>query len=330
MGLPPLTNRVHGIQYGVGADCVFTMVCNNKYFEVSLSADSKAGTLERGYLDRIEANLDEASELDVIFEELGDIIAIKCQPWCRKFAGDLNAPKVLSDIVRPPVAFLRLATVDGELQVVQDDSSKRCTNRAFHGLSVDDFSDIPIYKLSEISLLEVLKTDAVFKVDVRRTTMCAKVAMRQSLCPPIRREINTLRRIQERRVQENTPADHHRIPSLIGLIVSENGVLGFLMEYIETVPPVSSLAWCKRESVTMRERKKWYCQVRDTLNWIHSMSLVWGDIKAENVLIDEEGNAWIIDFGGSYTDGWVDQHLVEKEEGDLQGLERLMKFLELQ
>ncbi|PVH99431.1 hypothetical protein DM02DRAFT_629356 [Periconia macrospinosa] len=273
--------------------------------------------------------MEDSSELDIILEELSDIIAMKCQPWYRKFAGDPHAPQVLSEIVRPPVAFLRMTTVDGELQVVQDESSISYTGREFLGISVDEFSNLPIYQLSDIKLLEVLKTDAVFKVQVQGTTMCAKVAMHQSQCQPIQREIGALRHIQERRIQDNIPADHARIPSLIGLIMSGDVGIGFLMDYIVTEPPVPTVAWCKRESVAMSERKKWYCQVRDTLNWIHSMSLVWGDIKADNVLIDEEDNAWVIDFGGSYTRGWVDQNLVETKEGDLQGLERLREFLEI-
>ena len=30
-----------------------------------------------------------------------------------------------------------------------------------------------------------------------------------------------------------------------------------------------------------------------------------GDVEAENVLIDEEVNPWVIDFGRSFTPGWV-------------------------
>ncbi|PVH90164.1 hypothetical protein DM02DRAFT_684673 [Periconia macrospinosa] len=139
--------------------------------------------------------------------------------------------------------------------------------------------------------------------------MCAKGAMQQSQYQPIQREINALRRIREK-----TLADYVRIPSLIGLITSENGVLGFLMDYIVTIPRVPNIAWYKMGSITVSERKKWYHQVRDMLEWIHDISLVWGDIKAENVVIDEQGNAWVIDFGGSYTDVWVDQNLLESEK----------------
>ncbi|TKW55962.1 hypothetical protein CTA1_5149 [Colletotrichum tanaceti] len=34
-----------------------------------------------------------------------------------------------------------------------------------------------------------------------------------------------------------------------------------------------------------------------------SIGIIWGDVKAENVLIDSDDNAWIIDFRGNYTYG---------------------------
>ncbi|PGG97805.1 hypothetical protein AJ80_09642 [Polytolypa hystricis UAMH7299] len=52
-----------------------------------------------------------------------------------------------------------------------------------------------------------------------------------------------------------------------------------------------------------------------------------GDAKAENVLVDQYGNAWIIDFSGGYTDGWVEENVKETKAGDLQGLQQIKKFL---
>lgn len=45
------------------------------------------------------------------------------------------------------------------------------------------------------------------------------------------------------------------------------------------------------------------------------------------MLIDENDNAWITDFGGGYTRGWVDAEFAETMEGDLMGMEKLRKFL---
>ena len=50
-------------------------------------------------------------------------------------------------------------------------------------------------------------------------------------------------------------------------------------------------------------------------------------MKAANVLIDKDNNAWIIDFGGGYTEGWVDRDKAGTVEGDLQGLANIMDFI---
>jgi hypothetical protein len=48
------------------------------------------------------------------------------------------------------------------------------------------------------------------------------------------------------------------------------------------------------------------------------------------VLIHEvTDNAWVIDFGGSYTEGWVDQKLMETLEGDEQEVGKILDFLNI-
>lgn len=40
-------------------------------------------------------------------------------------------------------------------------------------------------------------------------------------------------------------------------------------------------------------------------------------------------DAYLVDFGGSYVNGWVDKKLVNTQEGDLQGLERMEAYLSM-
>lgn len=68
-------------------------------------------------------------------------------------------------------------------------------------------------------------------------------------------------------------------------------------------------------------------QIRDTVEQMHQIGVVWGDGKASNVIIDEKENAWLIDFGGGWTDGWVDEELADSVEGDNQAVTRIMTFL---
>lgn len=74
-------------------------------------------------------------------------------------------------------------------------------------------------------------------------------------------------------------------------------------------------------------RKRWAAQISDTVKILHNHGIVWGDAKADNILIDVQNNAWVIDFGGSYTVGWVDTGLAGTPDGDLQGLSKILSIL---
>lgn len=71
-------------------------------------------------------------------------------------------------------------------------------------------------------------------------------------------------------------------------------------------------------------RQKWTGQIQETLKELHDRDIVWGDAKLAKVLIDEvTDDAWIVDFGGGNTHGWIDQDLHGSKAGDLQALERI-------
>lgn len=60
---------------------------------------------------------------------------------------------------------------------------------------------------------------------------------------------------------------------------------------------------------------------------LHENNIIWGDAKADNFMVDEDDRLWIIDFGGSYTEGWVDPELSETVEGDDMGVEKIVNAL---
>lgn len=60
---------------------------------------------------------------------------------------------------------------------------------------------------------------------------------------------------------------------------------------------------------------------------LHQQGFIWGDVEVDNVLVDKDNQSWLIDFGGSWTEGWVEEHLAETRGGDIQGLRRLVKYL---
>lgn len=120
-----------------------------------------------------------------------------------------------------------------------------------------------------------------------------------------------------------------RIPKLIGYVKhAENGhIIGLLREWI----PSGVLGGCLKDmcaSTTGKERKeKWAAQIRETVDQLHDMRLVWGDGKPNNVIIDNEDGAWLIDLAGGWTDGWVDEEIADTVEGDEQAVRNIFKFL---
>jgi hypothetical protein len=48
------------------------------------------------------------------------------------------------------------------------------------------------------------------------------------------------------------------------------------------------------------------------------LGVAWGDVKADNVLIDKNGDAVVIVFEGGFTYRWVDMTKAGTVEGDLQ------------
>lgn len=89
------------------------------------------------------------------------------------------------------------------------------------------------------------------------------------------------------------------------------------------------LARINVETISKATREKWAGQIRETVDRLHEFGVVWGDGKAGNVFIDDQDNAWLIDFGGGWTEGWVDEEVADTVEGDEQAVNSIGKFLDV-
>lgn len=102
-------------------------------------------------------------------------------------------------------------------------------------------------------------------------------------------------------------------------------LVGLLLTYIENRGTLKDLApW---SDCTNEDRFRWSRQIRHLVQCLHAAGVVWGDVKPGNVLVTGEGDACIVDFGGSYTQGWVDEDKRETVEGDWQGVQRIDDWL---
>jgi serine/threonine protein kinase len=133
------------------------------------------------------------------------------------------------------------------------------------------------------------------------------------------RELRILTRIDEAGL-----AARLRVPRLQGVVVSGEDTIGMLMTLI-----TSSSIGTHLRSAGLQDRheshKQWEEQLTVIVQELHAHDIVWGDVHPMNVVIDEEMNAWAIDFGGMNNAEFVDDEKRETIEGDWQGITRLFQ-----
>ncbi|KAJ0424009.1 hypothetical protein BJY00DRAFT_309819 [Aspergillus carlsbadensis] len=169
-----------------------------------------------------------------------------------------------------------------------------------------------IHELSEVTDFQQLEA-RIFEVTIGGETMIYKQALDlDNIC----REIDGLLVAQDRGI---------RAPRLRGVIGADTAWGGVLMT---KVPAIGNLHTCIGDS--RAERQQWYDEVSAAIRGFHEVGCAYGDVKAGNVLIDEDRRPWLIDFEGGTTEGYVDLELKNTIEGDLQGLEVLRKWLDLE
>lgn len=133
----------------------------------------------------------------------------------------------------------------------------------------------------------------------------------------VQHELETYAKIEQANLQGS------RISSLCGIVRESSGtILGLLLRHVG--PESRTLRRALKQETSSYLRNQWIEQLTMTLKELHAAGIVWGDAKAENVLIDGDNNAWIIDFGGGFTAGWVDEELANTVKGDQQGLSRIV------
>lgn len=113
---------------------------------------------------------------------------------------------------------------------------------------------------------------------------------------------------------------------MLGLITHGDSIAGFILAKIPTkYPSLHPILTGKLEGAipSLSLRKKWATQIEHTVKELHCHGVVWGDAKPDNVAIDVDDNAWVLDFGGGGTPGWMDPSTYETEEGDLNVVARI-------
>lgn len=233
----------------------------------------------------------------------------------------------LHDYFYPDVLKYKLHSDGGVLAASLRDGNDDGPQRKGVDLSLLDFSfPLPLFCPSEVSICNKNSKHALTeyptKVLVGKETICYLKVFSPGWEREALREIKAYIRINELEIRDGL-----HVPFLFGLVQGEDSTscLGLLLSYIDcnnmTLESIVS------DNTPKPLRQRWADQVTSTVRRVHEAEIVWGDAKAANVLVDLNMDAWIIDFGGGFTQGWVQRENAGTVEGDSQGLAKIVDHI---
>lgn len=305
-------------------------------------------------------DLARAQESGRLERQLADLAIEACLPTMQRLAPTpIQGVQTLQDHLHPEIHTLQVLTQGGKLachslnnSVIPPEESRSVSAEKLRAMGLDiETTDIPVVQASQVMLGRCLKGY------VWRVTVDGEDLVYKSLINVTRRhigdELATYLRFRSAGVQWKVPElkggfsfplpspnpEVSGLPNNIyvspsGIVQDNEQVIGILLAYIPhkhhnlrflldgiergTIAP---------EEATGSLRQKWATQIRDTVAGLHAMGILWLDVKTDNVLIDEDGDAVVIDFGGGNTVGWIDHDKYGTMEGEMQGLNKIMAAL---
>jgi serine/threonine protein kinase len=322
---------------GCGDGISVTIYCNRKKFIVQFSpVDSLQDAIEGPLIERYEAASEEEDEEEeeAVQQELDDLIFNVGRPIFAQLAPPNPPtakvqPVTLHSLLYPETIHLQFATVDGEAKILEQD-----VHAEQHGF--EHAAPPPIQLKNDLGLPTHLSTDIQVLEEIQGQGEITHVLVdgRERCCKSgepfnwkaIEREFDCLGKITQSKHGKSI-----QIPKLTGLVTSPDGgqIIGILEEYVPTDrEKLATLRDVDPSVVAVSRRRKWASQIQRMVDSLHEIGIVWGDGKPANVLIHKDtDDAWLIDFGGSWTDDWVDEEFMETQEGDEQAVGRIFDFL---
>ncbi|EGU73065.1 hypothetical protein FOPG_19446 [Fusarium oxysporum f. sp. conglutinans race 2 54008] len=307
-------------------DSELVIMCNYHKFIISISSDSfsQSPALERKYLFFLKVA--ENFELDgYTVEDFYDWIAEPLLPKFRQLP-EVTASLTLQDFLFPETSRYNMRGEGEILVAIPSDGSDDMA--PIFGIDLPEESCVswPQHDPKDIQLPKKKNSHGPpsfkpSKVLLKDGNAAYFKPMRPGDERIFLNELNKYRSIRDAHLDESL-----RISRLIGLVRDESGLaFGLLLTYIDCG---NKTLLCATQPDTPGDlRQKWAEQVHDLVHHLHTAGIVWGDVKPDNVLIDRQTDAWLIDFGGGYTHGWVPKELAGSVEGDLHGLQKIEEFL---
>merc|ERR1712000_161693 len=303
-----------------------TIVCNSKHFVVTVSPGLPEDPTTF-LLTQFSKAFDEDDE-EKIQEAEGEILDLVFNAGWQKFRAiappirkDRRSTKNLHADLNPETFYFRLVVNKGHAEMVQKDPPSPQLNSFCLNLK-NSTQDLPRYSSRDITITsKLIGTGYIAKVSVQGHDMCCKTGTIQTF-KAVQREYDCLQQITISENAASIPA-----PKLRGLVVDEGVVLRILEDFNEYQGRLSDVVR-NDAGVSGERRARWVKQIRSAVALLYEIDVTWGDGKAENVLVGSRSDdCFLVDFGGSYTDGWVDRTLMETRAGDNQAVKQIAKFL---
>ncbi|KAF5565506.1 kinase subdomain-containing protein [Fusarium phyllophilum] len=328
--LPPQTSPAWSvIQFTFSdrnTDSELMVMCNDKRFIIRLSADNfyESPNLKEPYLFFLQVV--EEFELDgVTVEDFWDWIVDPLLPIFQELpTPDQAALRTLDGFFNPETFVYTFQVVSDERVPQLDRDAK---HRSPFGVSVPD-ELCASWKSFEPSEVRICPEKVVgppshtpHKVLLNDGTVAFLKLVRRGDKQSLLNELDTYGKIDRAQLD-----DRMKISRLYGLVRDDDGVaFGLLLTYIDCKRVTLSCAVQPGTEVSLRER--WSAQIQEAIGQLHDAGISWGDAKPDNILIDVNNDAWLIDLGGGYTEGWVPKTLAGTMEGDRIALEKILEYI---
>ncbi|KAH6719147.1 hypothetical protein BKA61DRAFT_271496 [Leptodontidium sp. MPI-SDFR-AT-0119] len=316
----------------INHDWDFTIICNSKHFVVTITPGLPEDPTTPLLVQFSKAfDEDDDEKIEEAQDEIFDLVISagwqKFKAMAPLIPGGDSYPsmskKNLYSDLNPEIFYFRLVVTEGHAEMVQKPPPPPQLDSLHLNLK-DNALDLPRYSSRDITVTSrLMGSGYIAKVSICGVDMCCKMNTVYSF-RAVQREFDCLRQITMSKNAASIPT-----PKLRGLVVDDNGlVLGILEDFVANRGRLSDVV--KNEVGVCKERRaKWAKQIQKAVALLHDIGVVWGYGKAENILVESGSDGcFLVDFGGSYTDGWVDRTLMETRAGDDQTVEKIAKWLD--
>ncbi|KAF2010882.1 hypothetical protein BU24DRAFT_454425 [Aaosphaeria arxii CBS 175.79] len=294
-------------------------------FDNSLSVKEK-------YLNYLERIQDDEIEDPEAWKDFNEWVLEPFEPIFRGVPLlPANEKYTLQQYLFPEIIFYTLRSVDGKLVPVPQSEEKQSDRLPF-GVKLPQELCSPWSSIHPKHIRYGNGIDHMHSCDPRRAFIDGDIPRRyffrfHHLAPhrTVEYELTKYASIRD------AGLDHLRIPQLYGIVQDDAGlVYGLLFSHIDSVSVNLRYDMAVEEAPTdLRER--WISQITDTLQDLHDAGITWGNAKPDNVMIDVNNDAWLIEFGGGH-EGWVEEEMEETlagtVKGDLQGLAKIVAYIQ--